>query len=471
MSYLIKPKNYKPLLDLKQTELGIKQIKEFFQLNLSSELRLRRVTAPLFVLKGMGINDDLNGIERPVSFPIKDLGDAQAEVVHSLAKWKRLTLADYHIEPGYGIYTDMNAIRSDEELGNLHSLYVDQWDWERVITDEDRNVNFLKEIVNRIYAAMIRTEYMVYEMYPQIKPCLPQKLHFIHSEELRQLYPNLEPKCREHAICQKYGAVFIIGIGCQLGDGKKHDGRAPDYDDYTTKGLNDLPGLNGDLLLWDNVLQRSIELSSMGIRVDKEALQRQLKEEKTVLNVTVKGIVSAGVIAYVEGIRGFIPASKLSLNYVEDLNEYLNKEIQVQVFDVEEEDNRLILSARELLREKAEEERRAKVSNVEVGLVTEGTVESLQPYGAFVNLGNGLSGLVHISQISEKRIKHPSAVLAVGDKVKLKVIAVKDGKLSLSMKALQDVAAQEIEEEVYELPETEEATTTLGSLFANIKLS
>ena len=162
MSYLIKPKNYKPLLDLKQTELGIKQIKEFFQLNLSSELRLRRVTAPLFVLKGMGINDDLNGIERPVSFPIKDLGDAQAEVVHSLAKWKRLTLADYHIEPGYGIYTDMNAIRSDEELGNLHSLYVDQWDWERVITNEDRNVNFLKEIVNRIYAAMIRTEYMVY---------------------------------------------------------------------------------------------------------------------------------------------------------------------------------------------------------------------------------------------------------------------------------------------------------------------
>ena len=159
MSYLIKPQNYKPLLDLKQTELGIKQIKEFFQLNLSSELRLRRVTAPLFVLKGMGINDDLNGIERPVSFPIKDLGDAQAEVVHSLAKWKRLTLADYHIEPGYGIYTDMNAIRSDEELGNLHSLYVDQWDWERVITAEDRNADFLKEIVNRIYAAMIRTEW------------------------------------------------------------------------------------------------------------------------------------------------------------------------------------------------------------------------------------------------------------------------------------------------------------------------
>lgn len=198
---------------------------------------------------------------------------------------------------------------------------------------------------------------------------------------------------------------------------------------------------------------------------------RQLKENKTILTVTVKGIVNAGVIAYVEGIRGFIPASKLSLNYVEDLNEYLNKEIQVQVFDVIEEENRLILSAREILREKAEEERKAKVSNVEVGLVTEGIVESLQPYGAFVNLGNGLSGLIHVSQISEKRIKHPSAVLVVGDTVKVKVIAVKDGKLSLSMKALQDVAAEEIVEETFELPEAEEATTTLGSLFANIKLN
>ena len=197
---------------------------------------------------------------------------------------------------------------------------------------------------------------------------------------------------------------------------------------------------------------------------------RQLKEDNTILTVTVKGIVNAGVIAYVEGIRGFIPASKLSLNYVEDLNEYLNQEIQVRVFDVKEEDKRLILSAREILKEKADEERRAKVSNVQVGLVTEGTVESLQSYGAFVNLGNGLSGLVHISQISEKRIKHPSAVLAVGDTVKVKVTAVKDGKLSLSMKSLQDVTAEEIVEEVFEMPETEEATTTLGSLFANLKL-
>lgn len=162
------------------------------------------------------------------------MGDAQAEVVHSLAKWKRLTLADYNIEPGYGIYTDMNAIRADEELGNLHSLYVDQWDWERVITKEQRTVDFLKQIVTRIYAAMRRTEYMVCEMYPQIKPFLPHDIHFIHSEELCQMYPDKSPKEREHAISQKYGAVFIIGIGCKLSDGKEHDLRAPDYDDYTT---------------------------------------------------------------------------------------------------------------------------------------------------------------------------------------------------------------------------------------------
>ena len=196
----------------------------------------------------------------------------------------------------------------------------------------------------------------------------------------------------------------------------------------------------------------------------------QYMEDKTVLDVTVKGVVNAGVIAYVEGIRGFIPASKLSFSYVEDLNEYLNRQIQVQVIDLDRAKDRLILSARDILREKAREERKARISNVEVGLVTEGTVESIKPYGAFIDLGNGLSGLVHVSQISEKRIKDPSVVLSVGDKVKVKVIAIKDGKLSLSMKALNDVAVQEIEEEVYELPKAEEATTSLGSLFANIKL-
>ena len=197
---------------------------------------------------------------------------------------------------------------------------------------------------------------------------------------------------------------------------------------------------------------------------------RQLKEDKTVLTVKVAEIVNAGVTAYVEDIRGFIPASKLALNYVENLDEYLNKTIQVQVFDLDEEKGRLILSAKELLREKAEEERKAKISNIQVGFVTEGTVESLQSYGAFISLGNGLSGLVHISQISQKRIKHPSAVLKVGDKVKVKVIAIKDGKLSLSMKALDDVAAKEIEEETVELPKSEELTTSLGELFAKLKL-
>lgn len=279
MSYLIKPTKYVPLLNLRQTEQGIKQIKDFFQINLSSELRLRRVTAPLFVLKGTGINDDLNGVEHPVSFQIKDMDGCVAEVVHSLAKWKRLTLAEYHIEPGYGIYTDMNAIRADEELGNLHSLYVDQWDWERIITPQERHVDFLKSIVTRIYSAMKRTEYMVYELYPEIVPCMPKDIFFIHAEELRRQYPDLEPKERENLICKQHGAVFVIGIGCKLGDGKKHDGRSPDYDDYTSPGLNGLPGLNGDLLLWNPILERAFEISSMGIRVDKEALLRQLKEE------------------------------------------------------------------------------------------------------------------------------------------------------------------------------------------------
>lgn len=279
MSKLIKPTGYKALLDTKQTEQAIKQIKDFFQENLSTELRLSRVTAPLFVLQGLGINDDLNGVERPVTFPIKDLGDAKAEVVHSLAKWKRLTLAEYHIESGYGIYTDMNAIRADEELDNLHSLYVDQWDWEAVITQEERTLSYLKNVVERIYAAILRTEYLTCETYKEIKPFLPRKIHFIHSEELLQMYPNLSPKEREDAICKKYGAVFIIGIGGKLSNGKKHDGRAPDYDDWSTVAEDGRAGLNGDILIWYPVLERSFELSSMGIRVDQEALLRQLKLE------------------------------------------------------------------------------------------------------------------------------------------------------------------------------------------------
>ncbi|MBP5683041.1 MAG: aspartate--ammonia ligase [Bacteroidales bacterium] len=284
MAQLLIPAGYKPLLDLQQTELAIKKIKDFFESCLSAELKLRRVTAPLFVLKGRGINDDLNGVERPVSFPIKDFGDQQAEVVHSLAKWKRLTLADYKIPAGYGIYTDMNAIRPDEELDNLHSLYVDQWDWERSINMADRNIDFLKDIVRRIYSVLLKTEYIVYEAYPQIVPVLPQEIKFISAEQLCKEYPNLTSKEREDAAAKKYGAVFIMGIGGALSDGKKHDGRAPDYDDWSTPNTEGFKGLNGDIILWNSVLERSFEISSMGVRVDKKALERQLliegKEER-----------------------------------------------------------------------------------------------------------------------------------------------------------------------------------------------
>jgi aspartate--ammonia ligase len=280
MSYLITPKGYKSPLNKTETETGIKKIKDFFQQNLSSELKLRRTTAPLFVLKGQGINDDLNGIERAVTFPIKELNDAKAEIVHSLAKWKRLTLSDHGIEKGYGIYTDMNAIRADEELGNLHSLYVDQWDWELVMDESERNLNFLKDVVTRIYGAIIRTEYMVYEMYPEFKPRLPRTIYFIHAEELLRMYPGLTTREREDKITKEKGAVFIIGIGCKLSNGEKHDGRAPDYDDWSTLE-NGLPGLNGDILIWNEVLDRAFEISSMGIRVNPEILMKQLLETGT----------------------------------------------------------------------------------------------------------------------------------------------------------------------------------------------
>ena len=277
MSKVIIPKNYRSLLDIKQTELAIKYFKDFFQSNLSAEMRLRRVTAPLFVLKGMGINDDLNGVERPVTFAVKDMNDAAAEVVHSLAKWKRLTLAEYGIEQGFGLYTDMNAIRADEELDNIHSLYVDQWDWELVIGPEQRNIAFLKDVVRRLYAVMVRSEYALYEMFPALKPTLARDIFFIHSEELLRMYPDLSPKERENKIVKQHKAVFIMGIGGQLSNGEKHDGRAPDYDDWTTPNEDGFLGLNGDILVWNEVLGEALELSSMGIRVDKTALLKQLE--------------------------------------------------------------------------------------------------------------------------------------------------------------------------------------------------
>ena len=271
------PENYQSHLGIRQTEKAIKLLKDFFQQDLSSELKLSRVTAPLFVMKGKGINDDLNGIERPVVFPVKELNDEVAEVVHSLAKWKRMTLADLEIEPGYGLYTDMNAIRPDEELTNIHSLYVDQWDWERVVSKEERNLEFLKKVVRKIYSALLRTEFFVYELYPQIKPMLPEEITFIHAEELEVKYPNMTSKEREDAITKEFGAVFIIGIGGEMPGGKIHDGRAPDYDDWSSDNSAGYKGLNGDIVIWNPVLQRSFEISSMGIRVDKEALLRQLE--------------------------------------------------------------------------------------------------------------------------------------------------------------------------------------------------
>ena len=307
MEHLIIPKDYHSELNLHDTQIAIKTVKDFFQNLLALRLNLSRVSAPLFVDPLSGLNDNLNGIERPVTFDIKEQNGKEAEVVQSLAKWKRYALKKYGFDYGEGLYTDMNAIRRDEDTDNIHSIFVDQWDWERVITKEQRTVDFLKQIVTRIYAAMRRTEYMVCEMYPQIKPFLPHDIHFIHSEELCQMYPDKSPKEREHAISQKYGAVFIIGIGCKLSDGKEHDLRAPDYDDYTTiNPETGLPGLNGDLLVWDKVLDRSVELSSMGIRVDKEALLRQLtlsgqekrKElyfHKRLLNETLPLCIGGGI--------------------------------------------------------------------------------------------------------------------------------------------------------------------------------
>ena len=273
------PPRYRNLLGgTEQTEKAIKAVKDMFQDNLSAQLALLRVTAPMTVLSGTGINDDLNGVERPVRFPVLSLNEQQAEVVHSLAKWKRLKLAELGIAPGRGIYTDMNALRPDEELDNLHSIYVDQWDWEKVIRPEDRNLDFLKRTVRRIYEAVKVTENKLYVEFPQLVPALPDEIYFIHAEQLLQRYPDMTPKERENAIVREHKAVFIIGIGGKLSDGSVHDGRAADYDDWSTPNSDGYEGLNGDILLWNPVLESAFEISSMGIRVNPEAMLRQLKE-------------------------------------------------------------------------------------------------------------------------------------------------------------------------------------------------
>ena len=269
------PNSYHSLLPWDETETAIKFIKATFQTQLAEKLNLQRATAPLFVLSGTGINDDLNGVERPVAFDIPCMNQ-RAEVVHSLAKWKRAKLATHSIPAGRGIYTDMNAIRAFETLDNLHSLYVDQWDWELAIRHDERTTNFLKATVEKIFKAMKETERAVCSRFPQLPPRLPDSITFIHTEDLLQAYPTLPPKERETEAARRYGAVFLIGIGAPLSNGEPHDGRAPDYDDWTSSDDGIHRGLNGDIIVWDDILNMPLELSSMGIRVDAKSLSLQL---------------------------------------------------------------------------------------------------------------------------------------------------------------------------------------------------
>ncbi|KOY65253.1 aspartate--ammonia ligase [Clostridium sporogenes] len=265
---LMIPEGYESTLGIRETEVAIKKVKDFFERTLAEKLNLTRVSAPLFVRKNTGMNDNLNGVERPVAFDMKDLQDEMIEIVHSLAKWKRMALHRYGFKAGEGLYTDMNAIRRDEDLDNLHSIYVDQWDWEKVIKKEDKNKETLKAIVNKIYSIFKETEKYICSEYEGFNEILPEQICFITSQELEDIYPDLDSKEREDAITKEKGAVFLMEIGGVLASGEKHDGRAPDYDDWT---------LNGDILFWNPVLERAFELSSMGIRVDEEALEKQLK--------------------------------------------------------------------------------------------------------------------------------------------------------------------------------------------------
>ncbi|MCT4607540.1 MAG: aspartate--ammonia ligase [Marinisporobacter sp.] len=268
MERLMIPKGYDPKLGLRQTEVAIKQVKDYFETKLAEVMNLTRVSAPLFVIPETGMNDNLNGVERPVAFDVKGIDGKVVEIVHSLAKWKRMALYRYGFSVGEGLYTDMNAIRRDEDLDNLHSIYVDQWDWEKVITKEARTEETLKSIVKDLYKVFKSTESYVCDLYDQYEAFLPEEISFVTTQELEDRYPDFTPKEREHAIAKEKGAVFIMKIGGALKSGQPHDGRAPDYDDWE---------LNGDIIFWNPVLEIGLELSSMGIRVDKEALEKQLK--------------------------------------------------------------------------------------------------------------------------------------------------------------------------------------------------
>lgn len=267
--HLIIPKDYDPKLSVKETQQAIRYIRETFQDEFGKQLNLSRLSAPMFVEKKTGLNDNLNGVEKPVSFTMQDMGDEQIEIVHSLAKWKRVALKRYGFDMHEGLYTNMNAIRKDEDLDNYHSAYVDQWDWEKVIGKEERTVETLKATVRQIFKVIKHMEHEVWYKFPQAVHHLPDEIHFMTTQELEDMYPDMTPRERENAICKKLGCVFLMQIGWKLNSGERHDGRAPDYDDWK---------LNGDILFWYEPLDQAIEISSMGIRVDAESMKKQLKD-------------------------------------------------------------------------------------------------------------------------------------------------------------------------------------------------
>lgn len=297
MEHITIPENYRPALSLHDTQIAIKTVKDFFQATLAQQLNLQRVSAPLFVTPESGLNDNLNGIERPVSFGVKELNDRQVEIVQSLAKWKRMALAQYGFSMHEGLYTDMNAVRRDEITDNIHSIYVDQWDWEKIIAKEERSFETLRDTVRRIYSALKKTEKYMAVQYDYIEEILPKDIYFITSQDLLDRYPALSAREREYAITKEKGAVFISQIGSKLSNGEKHDGRAPDYDDWS---------LNGDILVYYPVLDIALELSSMGIRVDEDSLAAQLKEagcperaelpfQKAILNRELPYTIGGGI--------------------------------------------------------------------------------------------------------------------------------------------------------------------------------
>jgi aspartate--ammonia ligase len=304
---------YQSALTEKETEKAIALLKSKFASRLSDKLNLIKVEAPLIVQKGTGINDDLNGIENPVLVKAKDIPNETIEIVHSLAKWKRLKLAKLEAIAGEGLYTDMRALRPDEDFSEVHSIYVDQWDWEKTILAENRNLTYLKKIVTEIYSSLVETEEYIISKYSQLKSLLPKEISFIHTEELLAKYPNLTPKEREHAITKERGAVFLIGIGGVLADGKKHDGRAPDYDDWVSETEGGKKGLNGDILVWNPILKKSFEISSMGIRVSPESLRKQLEIEGEEKRLVLKWhrLLLNGELPYTIG--GGIGQSRLAM--------------------------------------------------------------------------------------------------------------------------------------------------------------